>query len=278
MWKRDTTHYAALAVGVAAAAIEGYSNIEYIHSVVGQYSDPGVFAAGITSVGAAVLLAFSIKSFKHLTTAGTTIGLGLLLTLMFTAAYTMSTTLDRTSYVRQQKLVKVAENDIKYQEMMRIYKAIAARTVTECGAGVGERCRNNKAGLVATENDMNKRITELDSMGMQVQWMLSLVGIKLDVETSGKIAPMFLPVALFLLGMFCIAYGERGYWIPDEKPEFDEDSVVANSTAQKEKAIRFIREYASRNGRYPTPAVVKQVVKCNTYYARKYTVMAKKAA
>lgn len=278
MWKKEPIHYSAIAVGVCAATVEGYSNIEHIHSAVNNYTDPSIFAAAITSVGAAVLLAFAIKSFKRMNVAGAFIGVGLILTLAFTAAYTMSTTLDRTSAVRLQKLTKIAEGDVKYQEMLKIYKAIASRTVEECGKGVGERCRNNKSGLAATENDMRNRLSELDTMGQQVRWMMSSIGIDTDVETAGKIAPMFLPVALFLLGMFCIAFGEKGSWVEPEKPEFDDNEITSNNTVEKEKAVRFVREYAARNNKYPPPAAVRQVIGCNNYHARKYIRMARRAA
>jgi hypothetical protein len=254
-------HWVALFVGVLAAFVEGLSNVDDIAHKVGTLYDPGVFAAAVTSIGAAVLLAFTIKSFqqKHFF-----VGFGLALTLVFTAAYTMSTTLNRTSDARQKSLAKVYEADGQWQQLFKAYKATSDRQAWECGQGAGVKCNNNTAAAILALDQVRKRQSELDAMGQQVQWMLSLVGINTSVETAGRIQPLFLPLALFLLGMMCIAFGENGEWV---EPEFD--TKLVGREAIEDKVKRFIEAYkTANNGATPPVSQVQKVANIKEWQAR----------
>lgn len=260
MWVKRPIHWIALVVGITGAFVEGLSNIDDIAKKVGSLYDPGVFAAAITSVGAAVLLAFVIRAFsqKHLL-----VGIGLLTALIFTAGYTVSTTLTRTSEARAKALNLVFQKDAQYQELFKVYSALAARSASECGVGAGPKCQANREALYLSQGKLKERETELDAMGQQVKWMLSPF-IDVSVETAGRIQPMFLPMALFLLSMFCVAFGERGEW---QKPEFDVG--LKGKEAEDDKAARYIASYKAAHGKLPPAAEVSKVASISEWRARK---------
>lgn len=260
MWVKRPIHWTALVVGIVGAFVEGLSNVDHIQKQVGSLYDPGVFAAAITSVGAAVLLAFTIKSFsqKHLM-----VGAGLLVTLIFTAGYTVSTTLTRTSEARHKALQITFQKDAQWNEMFRLYQSLAARASSECGLGAGPKCQANSSHMYLQQGKLKERETELDAMGQQVAWMLSPF-VTVSVETAGRIQPMFLPMALFLLAMFCVAFGERGEWV---EPEFD--TALQGRDAIEDKARRYIEAYKQANGgKAPPVTQVQKVVDIKEWQAR----------
>lgn len=253
-------HWIALCIGVIAAAVEGLSNVEDIAHKIGYYNDPAVFAAAITSIGAAVLLAFTIKAInqKHFFVAS-----GLFVTLIATAGYTMSTTLNRTADARQKALSKIYEADAQYQQLSKLYKSVSERTAWECGQGAGPKCQNNKDAMIKARSDLILRENSLDAMGNQVQWMLSTIGVRMDVDTAGKIQPLFLPISLFLLGMMCIAFGENGEYV---EPEFD--TTLTGNAAVEDKVKRFIIQYRTVNGTTPPVSQILKVADIKEWKAR----------
>jgi hypothetical protein len=253
-------HYIALCVGGLAAFVEGLSNVDHIQKAVGTLYDPGVFAAAVTSLGAAVLLAFSIKAFnqRHFI-----VGLGLVATLIVTAAYTMSTTLVRTSEVRHNSLVKAYKADMQWQTLAENVKALSNRANSECSLGAGPKCEANRSAMYLAMTKLQSREIELDSMGNQVKFMLGLSGVNVSVDVAGRIQPMFLPLALFLLGMIAIAFGENGEWV---EPEFKTD--LQGAKAEVAKAKRFIEAYKSSNGIVPSPSDIAKVVNISEFRAR----------
>lgn len=252
-------HWTALVVGCIAAFVEGLSNVDDIAHKVGTLYDPGVFAAAITSVGAAVLLAFTLKAFnqKHIM-----VGTGLALTLIVTAGYTVSTTLNRTSSARQVALAKIFEKDPQWQQKFKIVTSLSERTAWECGQGAGLKCNNNRSAMILAQGQLQDRQNELDAMGQQVKWLLTPL-VKLDVDTAGKIQPLFLPVALFLLAMMCVAFGANGEYV---KSEFD--TALSGREAVEDKAKRFIAEYKKANGVVPPVSTVQKVVDIKEWQAR----------
>ena len=252
-------HWIALGVGCVAAFVEGLSNIDDIAHKVGTLYDPGVFAAAITSIGAAVLLAFTLKAFnqKHIM-----VGAGLALTLIVTAAYTVSTTLNRTSSARQAALTKVVEKDLQWLQIFKIVGSLSERTAWECGQGAGVKCNNNRTALILAQGQLQSRQDELDAMGQQVRWLLTPI-VKLDTDTAGRIQPLFLPVALFLLAMMCVAFGANGEYV---KPEFD--TALSGRDAVEDKAKRFIAEYKKTHGVNPPVSTVQKVVDIKEWQAR----------
>lgn len=259
MWTKRNIHYIALAVGGLGALVEGVSNVDHIAKQTGTLFDPGVMAAAITSIGAAVLLAFTIKAFsqKHVF-----VGVGLALTLCFTAWYTTSTTLMRTSEARHAALQKIYEKDMFWREMAANVKALSTRTADECGKGAGRLCENNRNAMYLAMGKLEEQQEKLDVMGQQVKWMLSPF-VNVSVDTAGRIQPMFLPMALFLLSMFCIAFGERGEWAP---PEFD--TQLTGKEAELDKARRYIEAYEKNNGVKPAPAAVAKVLQISEFRAK----------
>lgn len=254
-------HWVALFVGILAAFVEGISNIEDISHKVGTLYDPGVFAAAVTSIGAAVLLAFTIKAFQQ---RHFLVGVGLVLTLLFTAGYTISTTLTRTAETRQKALTKTFESDAQWKQLFNVYKQTSDRQASECGMGAGPKCLNNSTAAILALGAMKKRQDELDAMGQQVKWMFALVKVEMDVDTAGRIQPMFLPIALFLLGMMCIAFGENGEWV---NPEFD--TKLIGREAVEDKVRRYIEAYKSANGGSPPPiSQVQKVADIKEWQAR----------
>lgn len=251
-------HHTALVVGIIAACVEGLSNIDHIAKQVGTLYDPGVFAAAITSLGAAVLLAFSIKAFnqKHFG-----VGIGLAICLAFTAAYTMSTTLTRTSEARHNALQAIFKKDFQWTEMSKSVQALSTRTADECGKGAGKLCENNRNAMYLAMAKMEGREEQLDAMGNQVKWMMAPF-VTMTTETAGRIQPMFLPVALFLLAMMAVAFGEKGEWAENEF-----DLELTGKDADEAKVIRFYKAFKAQHGKEPNETDIQSVVKVGDWRA-----------
>ena len=251
-------HICAASVGVLCVLVELLSNTQHIHHMVQSYADPAVLAAVATSIGVTIALTCAMAAFRQWHVVN---GSMLLVTFLLGAAYTLSTTLDRTSSARDAALAKVWASDQTHEELRQLLRRVTYAAARSC-AGSGAK---SKACLDATpEIDVAKRRIEerrgeLDAMGRR----LAAIVPGITPAQASLYQPMLLPVTLFLMGSFLLAFGINGKTV---QPEFKVE--LCGRDALLDKARRFTAEFKAKNGRSPKIAEVSKALGVTEFVSR----------
>lgn len=264
-------HKVAFGVGALCVGVTVGSNVEHIVKQSGTIYDPAVFAAFAVSVGVVFALAAAMDAFEDWRKLSSWVnGSALFACYVFGAAYELSTTFDRTASLRDQTLQRTWKGDKQHEELVALYTKVsymAARTCGEEKGGVKKVSISTACSAIRNEVDiaqerLDQRRAELDPLGKRVAWMS--MGY-LDVTTASNIQPLFLPIALFLMGSFFVAYGVKGRLVPAEF-----STELTGMAAKEDKARRFIEAYWNENNSLPSVAQVCKIVGVSDPTARKY--------
>lgn len=256
-------HVTALVVGGYIIATEVASNVEHIVHGTGRVFDPAVFTAVGVSIGTVFAFTMAMDALEDWKKLSSWINAsGLIAAFIFGTAFTLSTTLDRTATARDNHLAKVWKNDQEMNSLMEIFQKVSYQAARECGTGRGQKCEAISAEVKVAQTRIDQRRNSLDSMGKRIS---VATGGWIDAELASMFQPMFMPIAMFLMGTFMIAYGVKGKVV---KSEFNVG--LTGMAAKEDKARRFINEYRTMNGKLPTASQVKSIVAVSDPTARSY--------
>lgn len=262
-------HIGAAIAGIACTATEVVSNIDHIvHSTKTLY-DPAVAAVAVTSIGVTFAMACVYRAFRD---RQVLTGIMLLLAFLTGAGYTLSTTLERVAAHRDTKLEKIWSADLEIQRLTKVrdqmnYTATRERVEGNKGknrqAGEGQSYNAARAEAQIASDLLSARKAELDSMGKRIS---AITFGRVSVETASMFQPMLLPVALFLMGSYFVAFGLAGTKV---KPEFEVE--LTGRAAADDKAKRFANQFKQTHGRLPSPAEIEKAIGVSQFIARRLT-------
>lgn len=261
-------HYVIGSIGLLCLFVEIGSNVDHTAKQAGTIYDAAAFAAIAVSIGVAFALAGAMDAFEDWRKLSSWVnGSALFACYLVGAAYTLTTTFERTSSLRDQSMSRTWKNDKQHEELVSLYSKVSYMAARTCGEQKDRKngskaCTDIRNEVEIAQERLDQRRGELDPMGKRVAWLS--MGT-LDVATAGNIQPLFLPIALFLMGSFFIAYGVKGRMIPAEFT-----TELSGMAAKEDKARRFISAYLADNGALPTVTQVCKVAGVSMPTARKY--------
>lgn len=261
-----TLHVIALFVGGYIVATEVASNVEHIVHGTGSIYNPAVFIAIGVSVGTVFSFTMAMDAMENWKKISSWINAaGLIAAFIFGTAFTLSTTLDRTAIARDNALTKVWKNDQEMKNLDQLYQTAQYSVSKECGSGRGKKCEALSVEIVNIKKQIEVRQSDLDSMGKRIN---VATGGLISAENASILQPMLLPIAMFLMGTFMLAYGMKGRETEPTASEFDLE--LTGMDAKEEKAKRFIREYKKKNRKLPSVSDVRKVSDVSYPTAVKY--------
>lgn len=272
---RTPLHWVVGSVGALCVGVIIGSNVDHIVKQTGTIYCPEAFAAFATSVGVVVALAAAMDVFEDWRKLSSWInGSALFAAYLFGAGYELTTTFDRTSTLRDQTMAKTWKGDKQHEDLTKLYTRVSYMAARTCAEDKTKKNKNQACSDIRQEVDIAQerlelRRGELDPLGKRVAWMS--MGY-LDVQTAGHIQPLLLPIALFLMGSFFVAYGVKGKFV-----EAEFSTELSGMAAKEDKARRFILAYQEQNSRLPTVSDVCKTAGVSDPTARKYLRQARKA-
>jgi len=261
--KWSTLHIIALLVGGYILITEIFSNVEHIVHGTKSLYNPAVFTAIGVSIGTVFAFAMAMDALEDWKKLSSWVNAtGLMIAFLFGTAFTLSTTLDRTATARDSQLTSVWKNDPEMNSLMNIFHKVSYQSARECGSGRGQKCEAISAEVKIAQTRIEQRRASLDSMGKRIS---AATGGLIDAETASIYQPMFMPIAMFLMGTFMIAYGMKGRLV---KPEFN--LGLTGMAAKEDKARRFINEFRTINNSLPSVAEIKTIAGVSYPTAKTY--------
>lgn len=261
--KWTALHLAGLGIGGYIVATEVISNVEHIVHGTQSLYNPAVFTAIGVSIGTVFAFAMAMDALEDWKKLSSWVNaMGLLAAFVFGTAFTLSTTLDRTATARDTHLAKVWKNDQEMDSLMKIFQNVSYQAARECGTGRGQKCEAISAEVKVAQLRIDQRRNSLDSMGKRIS---VATGGLIEPDVASIFQPMFMPIAMFLMGTFMVAYGVKGRAV---KPEFNVG--LTGMAAKEDTARRFITEYRQTNNKCPTAAAVRKVAGVSDPTARMY--------
>lgn len=261
--KWHTLHIIALVVGGYIIATEIFSNVEHIIHGTKSLFNPAVFTAIGVSIGTVFAFTMAMDSLEEWKKLSSWVNAsGLMVSFIFGTAFTLSTTLDRTATARDSQLAAIWKNDSEMNSLQDIFQKVSYQAARECGSGRGQRCEAISAEVKIAQSRIDQKRNNLDSMGKRIS---AATGGMIDAETASIYQPMFMPIAMFLMGTFMIAYGMKGRIV---RPEFN--LGLTGMAAKEDKARRFINEYRTVNKSLPSIAEIKTIAGVSYPTAKTY--------
>ena len=234
-------HVTAVLVGVMCTTVEVFSNVDHIVHQTHSLYDPSVAAVIATSIGVVIALACAMEAFRQRHFGN---GVALAIAFALGAGYTLTTTLDRVSTVRDATLSKKWDNDPQYRELLTLHQKVQYMAARECGSGRGIKCDSISQEVTIAQKRIEARQGELDSMGKRLAALIPGV----SASAASTYQPMLLPVSLFLMGSWFVAFGLNGRKVPSEF-----NLGLTGKDAVRAKAERFSDAFQKVNGRLPKP-------------------------
>lgn len=259
----STLHIIALLIGGYILITEIFSNVEHIVHGTKSLYNPAVFIAIGVSIGTVFAFAMAMDSLEEWKKLSSWVNaIGLMIAFIFGTAFTLSTTLDRTATARDSQLNVVRMNDKELNFEIENLQKLSLQSARECGSGRGQKCEAISAEVKLVGIRVEAKKAALDSMGKRIS---SATGGLISAENATIFQPMFLPLAMFLMGTFMISYGMKGRLV---QPEFK--ICLTGMAAKEDKARRFINEYKTTNGGLPSIIEVKKVADVSYPTAKLY--------
>jgi len=263
--KWTALHVVGILIGGYIVVTEVISNVEHIVTGTGSIYNPAVFTSIGVSVGTVFAFSMAINALEEWRKVSSwIIAAGLITAFLFGAAFTLSTTLDRTATARDNQLTKIWQSDEQLKTLQKSQNGLSVQSSKECATGRGRRCEDITLELSMLQEKIQKRQSELDSMGKR---FAMATGHVVSAESMSIVQPMFMPISMFLMGIFMVAYGMKGRVVP---PEFHQDIQLEGKELKEDKALRFIRQFGEKNGRPPTVKQVMNVTSVSYTTAKKY--------
>ena len=249
-------YLAASATGIWCTASEAWSNVDYIAKQVPSLLDPAVACVVAMSAGVVIALSCAIEAFRN---RHVFVGSCLFLAFAGGVGFTVSTTLDRVASTRDASLAKVWAADPQMKELTELRAKVVYMSSRECGTGRGQKCDAISQEVKIADQRIAARQGELDAMGKRIAALIP--GI--EPAQASMFQPMLLPVSLFLMGSFLVAFGVNGKRI---EPKFRVQ--LTGRDALVEQARQFAREFQSTYKRQPKAMDVSKALSVSDFVAR----------
>lgn len=250
-------HVVAASVGILCTAVEVLSNVEHSVQQTKTLYDPAVASVVATSIGVTIALACAMEAFRqrHLIN-----GFMLLAAFALGAAYTITTTLDRVATNRDAALAKKWDGDAQIKDLVALQQRVSYMAARECAGGRGQKCDAISAEVKIADKRLADRRGELDSMGKR----LAAIVPGIDASTASLYQPMLLPVSLFIMGAWLVAFGINGKKV---QPEFR--CELAGRDALEARAEKFADAFQAQHGRVPKPLELQRELGIKVAAARR---------
>jgi len=242
-------------------AVDVVSNVDFMYASTNNLFDSSIAAVVAVALGTAFALTASLTAFRQRMFVA---GIMLLLGFALGAGFSLSATLDRVATQRDAALTKVWANDPELVALKESLADLRARKTQECATGDGPKC---KALTDAAADEAIKmqpliaaREAKLDSMGQRIAAMLPFM----TVEQASMYQPVLLPVALFVLANWLLAFGLSGAPVV---PEFD--IQLTGRAEQEERAKRYVTQYRSQFNRAPNVVELRKALQVSEGIAKK---------
>lgn len=255
----------ATCVGILCIITDVASNIEFGLEQTGTLFDSTIIAIVAVASGTVIALSCAMAALR-----ACHIVLTIMLSLGFLlgAAFSLSATLDRVATQRDNKLTSVWSKDLEIQELFKRKAWIVRAATDECRKtsrrypdGNGPACQSIRGEIPLIDMQIQVRKAHLDSLGRRIS---AMTAGHVTIEQASLYQPCILPVALFILGNWLVAFGLNGRMI---KPEFE---IKLTGRAELEaKAERYADAFQAQKGRLPKPSELEEVLGVSTAVARR---------
>jgi hypothetical protein len=245
--KIDPLHVIAGIAGILAVSADTGSNVEYIYGQTGNLLDSSVAAVLAVAFGTALALSAAFSAFRN---RDIITGFFLVCAFVVGATFSLTATADRTTNQRAGSLHKTWEKDIQHSNLFedwRLRRRVADKECSPTKGGRGNLCEQAETRAHEAKAELEARRLELDATAQAIHKAIPAI----KPELAQIIAPLSLPVALFLLGNALLAFGIGGRRV---KPEFEVQ--LTGRAADEAKADRFIAAFEAAHGRRPKPQEV----------------------
>lgn len=190
---------------------------------------------------------------------------------LFGAAFTVTTTLDRTASMRDQKLARLIRENPEIQELKDKLKEAEAKASAECENVVGrtsfgDQCKFKLSKVEEIQEKIDDTVSKIDSMGIRLAAMIP--GITPD--TASRYQPAIFPLSAFLFEVLLLTWGLDGRQIP---PEFNME--LGGRDALNAKAIRFAEQWQIQHKRLPKPADIERALNVTPQVAKRLAYIVK---
>lgn len=263
MTKREhrPLHVVCASVGALCMGVDVVSNVDFMYASTGKLFDSSIAAVVAVALGTAFALTASLAALRQRAIVA---AIMLFFGFLLGAGFSLSATLDRVATQRDVALAKVWDNDPELAAMKESLADLRQRKMQECATGDGPKC---KALTDAVEIEAVKsapliaaREARLDSMGQRIAAMIPA----LTVEQASMYQPVLLPVALFVLANWLLAFGLSGAPVI---PEFD--IRLTGRAEQEERAKRYVTQYKGQFNRAPNVVELRRALQVSEGIAKK---------
>jgi len=260
-------HVVGLIVGGYIVFTEVASNVEHIVHGTGSLYNPAVFTAIGVSIGTVFAFTMAMDALEDWKRLSSWVNaMGLFAAFVFGTAFTLSTTLDRTSTARDNHLTQIWKNDEESKSLLEVFQKVSYQAARECGSGRGKKCEAISDEVKVAQMRLDQRRSSLDSMGKRIS---AATGGMITPEKASIFQPMFMPIAMFFMGIFMVAYGVKGRIVTGEFQHALE-TPLTGMAAKEDKAKRFIKEYMNTHGNAPSINQVKSIAEVSYPTAKRY--------
>lgn len=253
-------HILAATAGLGILAVEIGTNIDHQYHQTGTLWDSSIAAVIAVGLGTALALTAchrSLRAWKPVT-AGF-----LLVAFTLGAAFSLTATLDRVATLRDQSLERVWSADPELT-LLRIERDQARRDAnTECSVkrgGRGEKCEKAEAQLKAVTARVTEREDALNPLGKRLAALIPWI----TVREASVFQPLLLPVALFMLGNWLLAFGMAG-----QKPKAEFGTALSRRDELEARAQRFALSFQATHGRLPKAIEVRDNLRVSSAVAKR---------
>lgn len=264
-------HKAALVAGLLVLGIEIWACLEIFHEESRQYINATMATIIVASIATVVALKVSRDAWRQKIYG---ISICLFIAFLFGAGFTITTTLDRTATMRDQKLARMVQSSSEINELKQELAQAKADARSECSNVVGrtsfgEQCKMRQMEVAKVEEKIEDAMSKIDSMGIRLAGMIPYI----TPEIASKYQPALLPIATFLLEVFLLTFGSDGREVP---PEFTME--LGGRDALNAKALRFAEQWQLQYKRLPKPSDIERALNVTPTVAKRLAYMVKEEA
>lgn len=262
MTKRTHTplYVVSAMIGGSCLFADTASNVQYVYNQTETMLDSTILAVVTVAAGTAFALTAAFEAGRQRSYG---VWLFLILAFCLGATFSLTATADRTNNQRLAALTKVWTADPQHQSLYQDWRKRRARADDECApkrGGRGKLCESEELRAVEARTELEHRRMELDVTAQAIHAYMPFV----PVDIASKLAPMSLPVALFLLANALLAFGLGGKKV---EPEFV--IQLTGRAADEDKAKRYVKQYKDQYGKAPNVIELRRAVGVSEGVARK---------
>lgn len=246
-------------IGGACLFADTASNVQYVYNQTDTFLDSTILAVVAVAAGTAFALTAAFEAGRQRSYGVWGI---LVMAFLIGATFSLTATADRTNNQRLTALTKVWKADAQHENLLASWKYRRGKADAECSpakGGIGRLCRDAEESAVQAKTDLEARRLELDVTAQAIHTYLPFV----PVDIASKLAPMSLPIALFLLANALLAFGLGGKKV---EPEFRIE--LTGKAADKDKATRYVKQYREQYGKAPNVIELRRAVGVSEGIAR----------